>query len=313
MSDQHERFASWLRGPRDTEPPRDAAFHAAFCSDCRRSIAAFDALAAVDLGAAPLPPVGSATSGARVLMPLEPSMRWMLGLFAVATLALVTAIVIPGALRQSGGGLASGPNPEAEGGILGQLGTPSPRPSTDASGEPSTIRIGQKIPSTLEGTIVVPSGPAPTDGPPVIFGPTEVPFATSFPFPSFPFPPFTFAPGPTPTGQPTFPASAPPSTSAPPTSVPTAPPPTASATASSSPTSSPTANPTPQPTATPPPTPTPVVTPTPVPSPTPGPFDSASCFDGVDNDGDGAIDSQDLGCNPLLVLTIGEGFLDPIL
>ena len=184
MSDQHGRFSAWLRGPRADEPPRDAALHAAYCPDCRRSIAAFDALDAVNLGAAPLPPVGGAAVLAEPIS-FEPPVRWMLGLLAIATLALVAAIVVPGALRRAGDtGLAGAPNPGAEGGVLGQLGTPSPRPSDEASDAPSTIRIGQKIPSTLEGATVVPSGPAPTEGPPVIFAPPDVPFASSFPFAS---------------------------------------------------------------------------------------------------------------------------------
>ena len=57
MSDLHEAFDTWLtRGAKD-ELPRAVALHASACPGCLRAAGAFDALAAIDLGAAELPPL----------------------------------------------------------------------------------------------------------------------------------------------------------------------------------------------------------------------------------------------------------------
>jgi hypothetical protein len=55
MSDPHRRFSDWLLEGAEGDPPRDLAVHAWVCPQCRASIEALDALAAVDIGAPNLP------------------------------------------------------------------------------------------------------------------------------------------------------------------------------------------------------------------------------------------------------------------
>ena len=58
MDDLHDRFDDWLAAGAEGEPPRDLAVHASGCDACLRSLAAVDSLQAIDIGEAPLPPLG---------------------------------------------------------------------------------------------------------------------------------------------------------------------------------------------------------------------------------------------------------------
>lgn len=54
--DPHARFNAWLIDGAHGDLPRDVLIHAAYCDDCRRGVAALDALSLVDLGSASMPP-----------------------------------------------------------------------------------------------------------------------------------------------------------------------------------------------------------------------------------------------------------------
>ncbi len=56
MTDHHAPFESWLASGAIGDPPRDSALHATVCKRCLRLVAARDALAAIDIGRAALPP-----------------------------------------------------------------------------------------------------------------------------------------------------------------------------------------------------------------------------------------------------------------
>jgi len=66
VTDAHRRFGEWLAAGAADEPPRDAALHASVCADCLVSIAALDALTAIDLGRAALPASRTAPGRAKV-------------------------------------------------------------------------------------------------------------------------------------------------------------------------------------------------------------------------------------------------------
>jgi hypothetical protein len=54
--DPHSRFQAWLLGAPRGDPARDLALHASVCPECTRWVAAQDALTAIDLGRARMPP-----------------------------------------------------------------------------------------------------------------------------------------------------------------------------------------------------------------------------------------------------------------
>jgi hypothetical protein len=53
--DQHQRFLTWLVSGASSDPPRDLAVHAYLCTECRRWVAAHDALVTIEPARAALP------------------------------------------------------------------------------------------------------------------------------------------------------------------------------------------------------------------------------------------------------------------
>lgn len=263
MTDLHDRFGTWLHGGRATEPPRDAALHAAFCPECRRSVAAFDALAAIDLGAAAMPPRTVPAASARVPA-LPAGARTMVGVLAVAIMALAVAIAVPAALRDRPAG-SDARDEEPVGAVLGGVATPRPSASAAPPGSPAAT-LSPTPPASRESRVTTGKALAALDG----TVREIVPAAATEP----PAPPVAPAP----------PVTAAPVVTAPPTAPPTA---TPAPTATASP------PPTPAPTAVPTPIPTPIPTPPPTPPPTPVPDD---CANGIDDDGDLLVDILDPGC-----------------
>ena len=60
MNELHDEFDAWISAGANEDPPRDVALHASGCDICLRLAASFDALAAVDPGLAPAPPLRAA-------------------------------------------------------------------------------------------------------------------------------------------------------------------------------------------------------------------------------------------------------------
>jgi hypothetical protein len=200
--DLHERFVDWLADGAEGEPPRDLALHASSCEDCMRAVAAIESLRAIDVGAAPLPPLRRVAQGRPRPFAIA---RVTVGALAVILLAASVVIGASGLFR------ATPPADEpasTAGDVLAGVplddrrdrratDTPTPSPSPSASPTPS---------------------PSPTDAP-------SVEEATAAPPPPAPR---TEAPQPPPTAAPQPPApTVAPATPAPPppTPVPTAPPP----------------------------------------------------------------------------------------
>ena len=216
MSDLHGRFAAWLTDGARADLPRDAALHASACDACLRDAAAFDALLAIDPGAAALPPLRAAD--APRLAPRLGMLRAGVGVAAVLLLAVSVGIGAGGLLDQRAELTlpAVSPTPDGEG-ILGGGGGPAatttataePSDSADpsASAEPSdddpeptpTIGLATAGPAATPrpSTIITPpagtprpSGssvatPAPTAPPslPPIATPTPTPALTPIPTP----------------------------------------------------------------------------------------------------------------------------------
>lgn len=239
--DLHDRFAQWLQAGAPGEPSRDVAIHGAHCPACRQLVAAWDRLALVDTGRAPMPPSRSVV--------LAPS-GWLPRPRAMATAA--AGIVVLGigawigasAMRPSGIGQAPG-TPTPDQGVLGGFGaggsaTPSAKASLTLDGSPSPSET-----ATATAT-VGPDTPTP--------GETQAgqtPFQAASPRPVTPAPTVrppaaTQPPNPTQTISPTQPPTLPPTL--PPTATP--PPPTASPTPTTVPTATqpPSLPPTPAPT-----------------------------------------------------------------
>jgi hypothetical protein len=233
MTDLHTRFGAWLEAGAEGEPSRDVALHASACPDCQPLMAAFDALATVDLTLAP-PPPASADRGPRSFSPLARAGR--LAVAAAATV-LLGAIVAIGASRLPIDGTGEPtPAPTREEVLAGIDDAPS---SPSASARPSPTRRPSPSP-TPEATVT--ASLTATE--------SAVAVAPSTPTPRPPTPRPPAPPPPPPPPPPPAPTVAPPP---PPTSTPTPQPP----------------GPIPQPT--PVPTPVPEPTPTPTPTPTPPP------------------------------------------
>ena len=128
--DLHERFLDWLFAGAKGDPPRDVALHASVCPDCSQWIAAYDALAGIDPGRAPLPPSHPIA---------EPySTAW--SAVRVAAAASSVAVVAAAGLFAFGplrGGGVFGAGTGATQGVLGVTGVPqaSPRPPTQIGGQ----------------------------------------------------------------------------------------------------------------------------------------------------------------------------------
>ena len=109
MSDLHDAFDSWLtRGARD-DLPRAVALHASACPGCLRAGGAFDALAAIDLEAAELPPLRVAAAPVDRRFGLVP-----------ATAAAIAVLLVIGAGIVAGGSAADQPSDRS--GIAGDQG-----------------------------------------------------------------------------------------------------------------------------------------------------------------------------------------------
>lgn len=117
--DPHARFSAWLLDGADGDLPRDVLVHAAYCDACRRTVAALDALALVDLGSAPMPATLQAPAPARRAAP------------AVAARILATGglvVAVSGAVVAGTGALPAmlGPTDTPVQQVLGGTGRPSP-------------------------------------------------------------------------------------------------------------------------------------------------------------------------------------------
>jgi hypothetical protein len=212
--DPHERFQAWLRDGASGDPPRDEALHGSVCTECAASIAALDALVAVDLARAGMPPMPSGMG-----MPV-PFRERILPTPRVTGVAL--GVVVAGTLVGVGAGqfLRDAP-PAVEQNVLGATGfpggtgvlapsqpqvsatqtlRPSPRTTPTASPTPTSVRI-----QTLSPTPVPTAVPTPT--------PTPTRTAESTPRPT-PLPTASPTPVPTPTPTPSSSESGLPSPSA---------------------------------------------------------------------------------------------------
>jgi hypothetical protein len=197
MSDLHEAFDAWLtRGARD-DLPRAVALHASACPGCRRAAGAFDALAAIDLEAAELPPLRVAAAPADRRRGLVP-----------ATVAAIAVLLVIGGGIVAGETLLRPPDepdvaiatPTVGEGVLGDQGGPqaSASDSPTPSASPEATAAASAEPSSTEGAVA----PNPTmgGGPPLATPPpprvTPRPTANASPRP-------TAAATPPPTPQPT--------------------------------------------------------------------------------------------------------------
>lgn len=224
MRDLHDGFADWIAGDGMDELPRDVALHASGCDGCLRHAAAFDALLAVDPGAAPTPPLRAAPIPRSATGPMR---------IARAAAGTMAVVIVLGAGAVVGGNLfrprpteplvsASEPTP-AEG-ILGGVpaSTPSPTPvpsdsaTADASPSPSldadpTFAVAAATPRPTMGGGPPPVSTAPPAAPPppaatpepipapiVAPSPSDSPAPTPTPTPSPTNPPITPSPSPTP-------------------------------------------------------------------------------------------------------------------
>ncbi len=219
-SDPHDRFTAWITDGAREELPRDAGLHASACDACLRHAAAFDALLAIDPGAAALPPLTSARPRA---VPSLGMLRAAVGAAAVVLLAVLVGIGAGGLLDQragTGSTLAS-PTPEGEG-ILAGAGGPSASPTPtetvpSASGEPSESADASSEPEETDEAAQTPVPGVATPRPVVTPRPTAItpPIGT-------PRPTSSAAATPAPTAVPSAPPSATPPIETPvPTPVPT--------------------------------------------------------------------------------------------
>jgi hypothetical protein len=244
--DPHARFEAWLLAGGATDLPRDVALHASVCPGCGSSIAAFDALAAIDPGRAMLPPSRGIRDDARGVA----WVRVLVPVGGVVTAGVLVAVGIaqlaPGAL----GGLGSDPTTTQD--VLGATGRPG------ATSPGATGLFGGEL---SQSPTPSPAGTSPT--------------STSSAQPTQPGTDPSVGPTAVPTARPTVIQTSAPTATASPSVAPTASAspsgaPTASASPSEVPTPTPTPTPSPTPTSAPTPTPPPP-TPEPTPEPTPSP------------------------------------------
>jgi hypothetical protein len=237
--DPHARFEAWLLAGGATELPRDVALHASVCPGCGSSIAAFDALAAIDPGRAMLPP-SRGIHGARDNARGVAWMRMLVPVGGVVTAGVLVAVGIAQLAPGAPGGLGSDPSTTQD--VLGATGRPA-APSPGATGLFGGELSQSPTPSPAGASPTSSAQPTQPGTDPSV-GPTAVP-----------------------TARPTGTQTSAPTATASPSVAPTA-------TASPSPSSTPAATPTPSPTPTAAPTPTPTPpppTPEPTPEPTPSP------------------------------------------
>jgi hypothetical protein len=118
--DPHARFTAWLLKGATGDLPRDVLVHAAYCDDCRRQVAALDALAMVDLQSAPMPPPRPQAAPAARRGPVLVARTLAAGGLIVAVTGGVLAAT--GTLPTGLGGPSETPVQQ----VLGGTGRPSP-------------------------------------------------------------------------------------------------------------------------------------------------------------------------------------------
>lgn len=231
--DLHARFDDWLVAGAEGEPPRDLAVHASGCDSCLRSLAAIDSLQAIDIGAAPSPPLGMVAPAGRES--LARTLRYAVGAVAVVLLGTSVAIGASGLLRPTPLGSDQAVPSPAEGvlaGVPSASATPqaaseqptasasdSPKPKQSASEEPA-VAVATAVPFQVLPHTTPPPPPvtpqptaAPTQTPAPTAASTATPIVTPPPTPSAS--PSIVVPPPTPTLEPTPTATATPSPSGP--------------------------------------------------------------------------------------------------
>ena len=219
-SDLHERFGQWLQAGAPGEPARDVAVHAAHCPRCRTLVDAWDRLALVDTGRAPMPP-----SRAVAAAPVGRLLAIRAGA-ALAGGAAVVAVAIW--IVASGPGLAGigqtpgTPTPDQQ--VLGGIGAGEDTPSPTGSPEAPASATQTATPSPRASSEAVSPSESPASAP------TPPPVATQRPPTPPPTPVPTLRPTATPTPtpppsvEPRVPPSVEPSTP-PPSAEPSSPPP----------------------------------------------------------------------------------------
>ena len=189
MTELHEQFRAWLlTGARDVLA-RDVAVHASACPDCLRTAAAFDALSAVDPGAASAP--GAWEPGARFWTPRAILVARTAAGVAAAALIIAAGFVAAGSLLgPRAAQIAARQSPQGEG-VLGNAAGP---PSASASATAKSSESSSASP-TAE-----PSSPgAAATNPPMGGGPPPISTLQPTPTPR----PATVQPTPAPTPRPT--------------------------------------------------------------------------------------------------------------
>jgi hypothetical protein len=202
MSDLHERFAAWLTDGARADLPRDAALHASACDACLRDAAAFDALLAIDPGAAPMPPLVTSRPPSR--LPALGVLRTAVGVAAVLALAVSAGIGAGALLEQRAelGATVTSPTPDGEG-ILAGAGGPSATPVESDAQESSSAEVsGSPDASDADASVAAEPTPVPALSTP---GPVATPRPTITPPLGTPRPSSSIAATPAPTAAPTTP------------------------------------------------------------------------------------------------------------
>jgi hypothetical protein len=172
MDDLHHRFEAWLVDGAGGEPPRDLAVHAALCPDCAARVAAFDALAAVDVAAAgPPPALAPATLWESLLVFLR-----MGGAAAGAILAGVLVVVIGGQFLDIGAALPTRTPTESAG--LSSTQTPVLTVTPTASSLPTASPSATAVPTFGTPATPPPRTPTPIPTPTLVPTPAATPAAT---------------------------------------------------------------------------------------------------------------------------------------
>ena len=199
--DLHERFADWLAGGAEGDPPRDLAIHASGCTDCMRAVAALESIQAIDAGAASMPPLRAVGSEPVVALGAA---RVAVGAAAVILLAASVGIGASGWFRSADPVAEASSTPAGE--VLG--GGPPSRPTASVAASPSpTKRItGTPSPSASPAATTAATA-APTQAPPPRTAPPPPP--TDEPTPAPPSTPAPTSPPPSPTSPPPAPTPTP--------------------------------------------------------------------------------------------------------
>ena len=206
MMELHDRFEDWLVGGAEGEPPRDLALHAWSCDDCLRAVAAIESLQAIDVGAAPLPPLSDVAERSRRLGVA----RLAVGGLAAVLLGVSFALGASGLLRPATPAADAPATRVAAEGVLFGAPTADPTATSSPSDVPSPTESLTPIPSPTAPPAPIPApaqpaAPPPAPPPPPPPPPTPAPTAAPTAAPSTPVPsaaPTTPPPTPTPTLEP---------------------------------------------------------------------------------------------------------------